>query len=331
MQKLKISLLRCFLVVLLLAGRQVVQSQTGAPRPRILGYLLPKEGWTKAIQQTNLDLLTDLNLAFFNPDTDGRFSADPQLAQVIRLAHAKGLRVYLSIGGGEAPESLKNRVAGAAQNGLIDSLVAFAVANAFDGIDVDLENDLINEHYAPFVANLAASCKHSRLLMTAALASWNADQIADSTLRLYDYINIMSYDKTGPWKPENAGPHSPFQMVVNDFKYFTEQRGIPASRLLIGLPFYGYGFGGRGQSSYAYKELLDLYPGAENRDMVPLHGGQQVYYNGLPTIRQKVAFALDHGAGGLMIWELQQDTRDQQSLLRAIFNLCHPDTRPNGF
>lgn len=141
----------------------------------------------------------------------------------------------------------------------------------------------------------------------------------------------MSYDKTGPWKPENAGPHSPFQMVVNDFKYFNEQRGILASRLLIGLPFYGYGFGGRGQSSYAYKELLDLYPGAENRDMVPLHGGQHVYYNGLPTIRQKVAFALDHGAGGLMIWELQQDTRDQQSLLRAIYNLCHPDTRPSGF
>jgi chitinase len=318
-------------VVLLLAGRQMVHAQTVSPQPRILGYLLPKEGWTKAIQQTNLDLLTDLNLAFFNPDTDGRFSADSELAQVIRLAHTKGLRVYLSIGGGEAPESLKARVAGAGQNGLIDSLVAFAVANAFDGIDVDLENDLINKHYAPFVATLAASCKRARLLMTAALASWNADQIADSTLRLYDYINIMSYDKTGPWKPENAGPHSPFQMVVNDFKYFTEQRGIPASRLLIGLPFYGYGFGGRGQSSYGYKELLDLYPGAENRDMVPLHGGQQVYYNGLPTIRQKVAFALDQGAGGLMIWELQQDTRDQHSLLRAIYNLSHPDTRPSGF
>lgn len=331
MQSPKPFLFRYFLSLLLVTAVSMVSAQTGAPQPRILGYLLPKEGWSKAIQQTNLDLLTDLNLAFFNPDADGRFSADSELAQVIRLAHTKGLRVYLSIGGGEAPESLKTRVSAAGQKGLIDSLVAFAVANAFDGIDVDLENDLINEHYAPFVVNLAASCKRSRLLMTAALASWNADQIADSTLRLYDYINIMSYDKTGPWKPENAGPHSPFQMVVNDFKYFTEQRGIPASRLLIGLPFYGYGFGGRGQSSYAYKELLDLYPGAENRDMVPLHGGQQVYYNGLPTIRQKVAFALDHGAGGLMIWELQQDTRDQQSLLRAIFNLCHPDTRPNGF
>lgn len=331
MQAAKSILFRYSLVLILLAAGQMASAQTGSPQPRILGYLLPKEGWMKATQQTNLDLLTDLNLAFFNPGADGRFNADSELAQVIRLAHGKGLRVYLSIGGGESPESLKTQVAQAAKNGLVDSLVAFALANAFDGIDVDLENELINEHYAPFVATLAASCKRSRLLMTAALASWNADQIADSTLHQYDYINIMSYDKTGPWKPDHAGAHSPFQMVENDYNYFTRQRGIAASRLLIGLPFYGYGFGGRGQSSYAYKEILELYPGAENRDMVPLHGGQQVYYNGLPTIRQKVVFAIDHGAGGLMIWELQQDAQDDKSLLRAIYNLCHPDTRPTGF
>ncbi len=35
-------------------------------------------------------------------------------------------------------------------------------------------------------------------------------------------------------------------MAVSDFNYFNQARGVAAEKLLIGLPFYGYGFGGGG-------------------------------------------------------------------------------------
>jgi len=57
-------------------------------------------------------------------------------------------------------------------------------------------------------------------LLTAALASWNTDLIGDSTLKQYDFINIMSYDKTGRGHNTSRSA-SPFSMVKDDFNYFT--------------------------------------------------------------------------------------------------------------
>lgn len=41
------------------------------------------------------------------------------------------------------------------------------------------------------------------------------------------------------------------------------------------------------------------------------------YYNGIPTIAKKTQLALDT-AGGIMNWELTQDTNDDFSLLKAM-------------
>jgi len=59
------------------------------------------------------------------------------------------------------------------------------------------------------------------------------------------------------------------------------------------------------------------YPGAENTDQVSTTGGGIIYYNGIPTIKQKTAFAIKQ-AGGVMMWQLLQDAGGDQSLLNAI-------------
>ena len=46
--------------------------------------------------------------------------------------------------------------------------------------------------------------------------------------------------------------------------------------------------------------------------------GMDVWYNGISTIEKKTAYARDN-LGGIMIWELTQDTDDSgKSLLSAI-------------
>ena len=317
--------LRHFIYIILLSAfmiacnnKTIVSQPASETKLRVLGYLPGSNNWMQVMDGINFTKITDLNLAFINPDASGNFTADDAYRQVIEKAHSNHVRVFLSIGGGSPPAHLEGLMKNDKRPALIANLVAFADNYNFDGIDVDLENSLINDNYAPIVSDLSAALKPTKKLMTAALASWNSNLISDSTLQLYDFINIMSYDKTGPWNLNKPGPHSPFMMVQDDFNYYNKTRNIAAEKLFIGLPFYGYGFGNGAEQSMKYKDIITTYPGSENTDAVTVAGGGTVYYNGIPTIKQKVLFAINNKAGGVMIWQLLGDSKDSKSLLKAI-------------
>jgi len=320
MNRIRLFVLSAMLTTLWLAcHNKVPVSQTAASNNfRVLGYLPARINWIAGLENIDLSSITDLNLAFINPDSTGSFPANDEYRQVIEKAHAQNVRVFLSIGGGSPPAHLAGFMEPGKRAGLITALVAITETYNFDGVDFDLENALINSNYAPFVSELSATLKSKKKLMTAALASWNADLISNATMNLYDFINIMSYDKTGPWNLNRPGPHSPFTMVQDDFIYFNKTRGIPAEKLFIGLPFYGYGFGKGAPQSLSYKNIVATYPGSENTDSLTVPEGGKFYYNGMATIRDKVSFAISNKAGGVMIWQLLGDSKDAKSLLKAI-------------
>jgi len=288
------------------------------PRFRVLGYVFTSD-WTQVSTRIPWQRITDLNVAFINPDESGAFTIDPAIRDLAETAHAHDVRIFFSIGGGNPPPYLESLLATAQGRaklvlGIVDALDRLG----FDGVDIDLENALINAHYAPFVEEVATAVKPLGKLVTAALASWNADQISDETLEHYDFINVMSYDATGPWNPAKPGPHSPYAMAVDDFRYFHEKRGIPAERVFVGLPFYGYGFGEGAPESLSFRDIALQWPDRVHDDELTMPAGGKVYYNGLPTIQRKTLYALDNGAGGVMIWQLLQDGENEHSLLRAI-------------
>jgi GH18 family chitinase len=285
---------------------------------RVLGYLHSANNWMNDLNAVDLSLLTDLNLAFINPDATGKVPVNDSYRQVIEKAHGQKVRVFLSFGGGSPPPHLAELLKFNNRTSLVNGLVSAAEQYGFDGVDVDLENALINADYAPFVKELSTALKAKSKLMTAALASWNSNLVADSTLQLYDFINIMSYDKTGPWNLNNPGQHSPFSMAEADFNYYHKTRNISAEKLFVGLPFYGYGFGTGAPESMNYKDIIQAYPGAELKDSVVVPGGGTLYYNGVTTIRQKVNMAITNRAGGVMIWQVRGDAAGEKSLLKAI-------------
>ncbi len=86
---------------------------------------------------------------------------------------------------------------------------------------------------------------------------------------------------------------------------------MPASKVVLGVPFYG-------RPSWAsYDEILTANPEAYKTD-ISMINGIQAHYNGIPTIQKKAAWAKAN-LGGIMIWELTQDTViKQKSLLYAI-------------
>jgi len=263
--------------------------------------------------------LTHINIAFENPDANGYLSFNSGNNAIINTAHAQNVKVFVSLGGGSISEggairdNYFNLITPANRTAFVQKIYDYVVAHNFDGVDVDLEGPAINGDYGGFVIALANKLHANGKLITAALSEgYGGANVPSSTFAAYDWINIMAYDATGPWAPGNPGQHSPYSMAVNQFNYWTG-RGLPASKAVIGLPFYGYGFGASANQGISFANIVNQYPGAENVDQV----GNTIYYNGIPTIKAKTTFAIQNAAG-VMIWELSQDATGSKSLLTAV-------------
>ncbi len=189
-----------------------------------------------------------------------------------------------------------------------------------DGIDVDLEGSDLDENYEKFVVELAAVIKQNKKLITAAIATAYKDQLSNKALKQFDFVSIMSYDLTGPWQPANPGNHSPYSMAVEDLDYWHRQRNIPQEKLVLGLPFYGYGFGALDSPvvSMDYNQIISSYPDSRSLDTFMLPGNITMYHNGTATIKKKTKLAMAK-AGGVMIWQILGDAPGENSLLNIIY------------
>src|SRR6187431_538248 len=286
---------------------------------KVIAYIpnwIDLNSFSNSIQYSKL---THINIAFENPDANGYLTFNSGNTTIINAAHAQNVKVFVSLAGGAVSEggairdNYFNLIKPGNRAAFIQKLYDYVVAHNFDGIDVDLEGPAINGDYGGFVIDLAAKLHANGKQISAALSvGYGGANVPSSTFASFDWINIMAYDATGPWAPGNPGPHSPYSMAVNQFNYWTG-RGLPASKAIIGVPFYGYGFGAAANQGISYANIVAQYPGAENVDQV----GNTIYYNGIPTIKQKATFA-NQNAGGIMIWELSQDAVGSKSLLNAI-------------
>jgi GH18 family chitinase len=138
--------------------------------------------------------------------------------------------------------------------------------------------------------------------------------VPDAVLQRLDFVNIMAYDATGPWNKDKPGQHSSMEFAKENVKYWLD-RGLAKSKAVLGVPFYGHGFGkAAGKRDFSYKAIVAEYPGAEQLDQV----GSTIWYNGVPTIRAKAKYVADEGLGGVMIWSLDYDVKGKGSLLSAI-------------
>ena len=289
---------------------------------RVVGYLLGGEIAKGQSAKFDISRLNYLNVFFNGQDANHKLRQIPHLDSVIDAAHRQHVKVLACIG--NATDSLL--LMDSSRAGFIDSLVTSVVAQHLDGIDVDLEGGSIDANYEAFVHDLSSALKLKGKLITAAVATWESPRFTDKALSYFDFLNVMTYDATGPWNLKRRGPHSPYSMAVSDLDFWTHTRGIPKDKLNLGLPFYGYGFGPNIKQEFNYREIVNMYPGAEDTDQVTATPGNVIYYNGIPTMIMKTKFALQN-AGGVMIWEVMQDAAGEKSLLNAVDKAIAEGTR----
>jgi len=179
-----------------------------------------------------------------------------------------------------------------------------------DGIDVDWEfpEPALSGQFTSLMQDLSAKLKPKGKLLTIA---GGADQyggggVSAEALAYIDFVNIMAYDGG-----QGAG-HSPYSLAQSSLSFWLA-KGLAPAKAIVGVPFY---------SRPGYQTYAAIV--AQNPDFANMDEVNQQFYNGIPTVQAKTALAMS-SAGGIMAWDLSQDTRTLElSLLSAIYTKSHP-------
>jgi len=317
---LRFSVPCAFLVAALSAG-------AAGAGPVIEGYLPSHRGLEASLATTRVRPYSDIALSFINPDAQGRFINANALAcmtdrmltpipgQTLRDAvatiHVAHARAIGALAGALPPACTGDwaaLVAPPRRAATVAALVALTDAYGLDGLDVDIEDTLLarlikSGDYTPFVTALSRALHAHHKTLSGTTASYVGGMIPLGALPAFDRVEVMAYDNNVPGEEEAS-----LTQFRSDL-YLWLGRGVPRDKLVMGLPFYGRGYGSY-NSTYTYRDLVAKL-GAPSGDLV----GQMcatcsyVTLNGPTTIAQKTALATEK-AGGVMVWEMSEDTRD---------------------
>lgn len=267
--------------------------------------------------------LTDVIFFSIEPRADGDVDSSrlkPEaLAKLHELRRLHKTRLLVAVGGWERSRAFPSVATRArTRTTFARNLARFCLENRLDGADFDWEhpaNLAEEEGYAELLAEVRRAFEPHRLLVTVALAGWQ--NVAAKALQAVDRIHIMAYDHEDP-------RHSTLANASNDVAKLVS-RGALAEKICLGVPFYG-----RNMKDHnlvvSYADLARKH--SLNPEVDEVDG---IYFNGVKTIERKTQFAIKKGLGGIMIWEIGQDSTGGSSLLKAIQKTrMNAEDRPSG-
>ena len=371
--------LRSFLPAFIVAFAAIVAGPGAvAATPVVAAYVFPQNALLQP-GQIDAHQLTRINYAFARIK-DGRmvegFSTDPaNLAQVTALRQENpGLAVLISVGGWTWSDGFSDAALTAqSRAAFIDSAMDFLKRYDLDGLDVDWEypgqagagnrfRSQDKQNFTLLLKGLRARIKeeakktHRHLYLTIA-AGASDDYLAHTEMaqaqRYVDAVNLMAYDYYSPSSDSVTGNHAPLLDDPDDPKGVSadasvrafEKAGVPAAKILLGIPLYGriwgdvpdvrHGLfqpgkpapGGDLPYSAVKSSLLDAGftrfwdASAQVPYLYNAEKRQFVSYEDAESAAGKCRYALRQRLQGVMFWSYLNDPSGE--LRQAIANAIH--------
>ena len=349
------------------------------PEIRVIAYVA---GWSLP-RVIHPEKLTHINFAFARIDGNGRVAFEnPDSASALKslLALKKQnpqLKVIVSVGGWEAEGFSDAALTDASRNAFARSAIELLRAQKVDGIDLDWEYPgqgvagiiyraedkqnftlllkTLREQLDAESDELGRAGRERYVLTIASADREYFDHVEMGKLHVYlDWLNVMSYDFFNSLT-STTGHHA--GLYASDFAMPGDRNvdasirqhiaaGVPRSKLVLGVAFYGRGFAGvnaennglhrpyqRYEGDHSYAELKDRLIGKEGFVRYWDERAQAAYlwnaastmfitYDDPEAIRAKAEYVRDNRLGGMMFWELSQD-RDDELLDVIVKSLRH--------
>ncbi len=294
---------------------------------RVVGYFPDYGKYRLPIASVRYDKLTHINYFSISPNSDGSLDTTniniSSLQTLASTAHANGVTVSICVGGGGLSGDFSAMAANATSRAnFISNLTQFCLDNNLDGADLDWEpvsTSTDRNNYTTLIQELKASLASHGLILTVALAGWGSE-INTAAIGSIDWVNIMAYDM--------GMPHSSFDGAISTLNHW-ENFGFDRKKLNLGVPFYGKD-SNNPINWYIYKQIIDTYHPGPEADWIDLAGTtDDISFSGINSIESKTSYVLNCGYGGIMIWEISQDSTDSTSLLTAIGDTIHELSPPD--
>lgn len=321
-----------------------------------------------------VEKLTAINYAFAQIGNDNKIAFGDSYIDPINFTKLKQLKIknpqlktLISVGGEEFSSSFSNMAFTAANRAVFAHSVAdFIKKYGFDGVDIDWEypvnvggtlnvKEQDKQYFVLLLQTLRSALDvqgekdgHNYLLTIAggiAIVYINNINLA-AVAKCVNCAYVMTYDVHGPWDPYadfNSPLYDPTE-VSPQYKWSMDAavkawvaKGFPASKIVAGVPFYGYIYGGitdgrnglygkyTSHASAPYDTIVSQYlkdPKFKrywhSYAKVPwlFNGSQFVTYDNAQSLAAKAGYAHDRNLAGVFVWELSEN-RDG-SLLNAL-------------
>ncbi|SEM14276.1 Glycosyl hydrolases family 18 [Mesobacillus persicus] len=292
--------------------------------------------------QLDMTHLTHVVFSFGHPTKDGDLllngdTALKNLQETVKIAHKQDKKVLLAVGGwyhisgGESYEYFKTALASSSsRTKLVNELINIVERENLDGIDIDFEHPRSKEdakNLTTFIQMLSDQLKPNGKELTIAVnakvhsvaGTEITSVVYEPTMFQYvDYVNIMAYD--GQWDGGyNAANLAPYSFIENIVSYWTdlfETHQLDKEKLVLGVPFYAQPEDPN-VKQVSYATIIKHSSKSPDQDKINLNG-TTYHFNGTKTMERKTALALEHGFGGMMIWEAGHDAFGPHSLTASI-------------
>lgn len=280
------------------------------------------------------------------PNAEGNIKSDERdtfITDTVKLAHARGKKVILSVGGaGEASKAYRTISADKKRREAFAHLLAqYVKQHSLDGVDIDWEywtfqselgkggNDPIeSQNLVKLLATVRAALPPDALLTTDIIAgSWLGEQYLPDIEQHVDFVNLMAFDFTGQWDTSPVAHHADYATFKRAIEYAIK-RGFSKEKLLVGLPAYGKEFV-EGKNTHVkdipYRHIAES--ALTQKRLFSRGRIGNTYFESRENIEKKSKYLSKNNFPGVFLFEITSDHPSQSlSLLQVASEILNPES-----